>query len=225
MSSNTLAATSLSRVRPRALAWRPRSLDKVLRRIEKAVDQYRYRDWYADKRLTGDYTSGNFTNWRRILWPWRNEPLRILELGSYEGRSALFFLNFFPRATITCVDVFTDLAEVEARFDYNVKGFQGRVEKIKSVSFPALDRLAADGRRFDLVYIDADHRYDPVMADSRGAWQVTGPGAVVMWDDYRSGRWLPVKEQPGTAIDEFLRDHAGSHRVLLKRYQVIIERL
>ena len=95
----TAAAVAAARPRPAALGWRPH-------RLEKTVDRLRYRPWFAGKDFTSDWTSTNFTMWRRMLSPLCGERLRILEIGSWEGRSAVFFLNFFPRATITCIDTF-----------------------------------------------------------------------------------------------------------------------
>ncbi len=213
----------MTRPRPNAL-WRPRLIDKALARVEKPIDAWRYRAWFANKEFTTDWTTGNLSRWRRILSPWRDAPLRILELGSWEGRSATFFLNFFPHATMVAVDAFSEFPEIEGRFDRNLAPFRDRLEKIKSVSFPALDALAAQGRVFDLVYIDADHVYEPVRKNSLGAWRVTSAGSVIIWDDYRFGLDKPKEQQAKTAIDEFLREREGAWRLLGKGYQVMIER-
>jgi hypothetical protein len=220
------------RARPNAISWRPR-------RLEKMIDRARYRSWFAGKEFTQDWTSNNFTMWRRVLSPLRDEPLRILEIGSWEGRSALFFLQFFSRSTIVCIDTFAgtpqehaiyapmaeEIPGVERRFDRNLAAFAGRVEKIKSHSRVALERLAQQGRRFDLAYIDGSHQQDEVMADSVGAWQLVPPGGVVIWDDYRWRRDLPTEHRPWLAIDEFLRQREGHYRVLAVTYQIAVERL
>lgn len=228
----TAAAVGAARPRPQAIAWRPH-------RLEKTVDRLRFRGWFADKNFTSDWTSGNFTLWRRMLSPWRGEALRILEIGSWEGRSAVFFLNFFPHATMVCVDtfggseaehyVYERLADridgVEARFDRNLSPFGSRVEKMKSGSAAGLKRLAEEGRRFDLAYIDAGHRRDDVLADSRAVWALLDPGGVIIWDDYEWGTGLAPEERPQPGIDAFLAEHTGEYRLLAKTYQLAIERL
>src|SRR5262245_55442833 len=142
--------------RPRAIAWRPR-------RLEKMIDRLRYRSWFEGKEFSSDWASNNFTMWRRVLSPLRDQPVRILEIGSWEGRSALFFLNFFKRSTIVCIDTFegtpeeaavyallaTILRGIEDRFDRNLAALGSRVEKYKSRSGPALERLSLERRRFD----------------------------------------------------------------------------
>ncbi len=214
-----------SKPRPRALRWRQRHVEKVVGRLEKHLDALRFRAWFDGAELTTDWTTGNLTRWRRMLAPWRDAPLRILEVGSWEGRSAMFFLRFFPRATIVCIDAFAQYPETEGRLDRNLAPFGSRVEKRKGETFPVLEQLDAENRRFDLVYIDADHFYEPVMKNSLRAWRLTEPGSVIMWDDYGWGRDHPPEIRAKTAIDEFLGDREGAYRLLAKGYQVAIERL
>src|SRR5262245_36458650 len=104
-----------------------------------------------------------------LLAPYRGRTTRVLEIGSWEGRSALFFLNFLPRARLTCVDTFAGgqehqeaaaaspeeahaLEALEQRFDGNVRAFAARVEKIKANSADALAQLGVSKRRFDIAY-------------------------------------------------------------------------
>jgi predicted O-methyltransferase YrrM len=41
-----------------------------------------------------------------LLHSLREKPARIFEIGSWEGRSALFFLNYLPLSNIVCIDPF-----------------------------------------------------------------------------------------------------------------------
>jgi predicted O-methyltransferase YrrM len=220
-----------SRPRPRALSWRPH-------KFEKMIDRARFRSWFDGKELTSDWASSNFTMWRRVLTPLRQEPLRILEIGSWEGRSTIFFLSFFPNATITCIDTFGGseteplhsemIAEnpgLEARFDRNVAAFAPRVEKRRGDSQAVLAELAREGRQFDLAYIDGDHRRDAVMADTLKTWPMVVPGGTVIWDDYEFNRDRDESQRPQPAIDAFLRDHEGQYRRLARTYQMAVEKL
>jgi predicted O-methyltransferase YrrM len=219
----------VGKARPVPLFRRPRRLERIFQKV-------RCRSYFRGKEFTTDWTSEHFALWHRVLAPLRHEPIRILEIGSWEGRSAVFFLEFFARSTIACVDTFVGNAEeqsykqmstagVEARFDRNLAPFAGRVEKIKSRSVPALERLAREGRRFDLAYIDGSHMRDDVMADSLAVWRLLGPGGIVIWDDYTFGMDLPPAERPQPAIDAFLAERAGHFRLLAKTKQIIVERL
>jgi predicted O-methyltransferase YrrM len=215
---------------------RPVAVSRSPHDLQRWIDRLRYRSWFAGKEFTTDWTSGNFSLWRRVLAPLREEPVRILEIGSWEGRSANFFLQFFPRSTIVCIDTFGGNANeanvyenlaastAEQRFDRNLAPFGNRVEKIVCSSVSALEQLKVQGRRFDLAYIDGGHWRDDVMADSLGVWALLASGGVVIWDDYRWGRDAPPEQRPQPAIDAFLDTHQGAYRLLAKGYQVIIER-
>src|SRR5947209_5215362 len=112
---------------------RPNVLSRRPRKIERKLSRALYWPWFRGKQLSTDWASYHFTTWRRVLSPLRNEPIRVLEIGSWEGRSALFFLNFFRGSTITCIETFAggeehyarkdwaaELPNIEARFDHNL---------------------------------------------------------------------------------------------------------
>src|SRR5262245_62040936 len=73
--------------------------------------------WYAGKSFATDWTSWHFPNWLQWLAPYRANTVRVLEIGSWEGRSALFFLNFLPRARLVCIDTFAGGQEHQAADD------------------------------------------------------------------------------------------------------------
>jgi predicted O-methyltransferase YrrM len=194
--------------------------------------------WLWGKELSNRWGLLNIPVWRRVLVNWRNIPVRILEVGSWEGGSAIIFLKYLRRSSIVCIDTFEggidqlnhprlakEIAMIEGRFDRNLASFVGRVEKIKSDSIAALDALAAAGRCFDLAYIDGSHLRDDVMADSIRVWPLIVPGGCIIWDDYEWKPRFPPEQRPQPAIDAFLSDHTGNYRLLAKAKQMIVERL
>lgn len=209
----------------------PSGLTKVFYRV-------RYRPWFWRGDFTSDWVWKNYSIWRRVLAPLRDRPVKILEIGSFEGRSAVFFLKYLPKATIVCIDTFAgtpeegdvykilgnQMPDAEARFNRNIAPFASRVEKIKNRSAPVLPRLIAEGRRFDLAYVDGGHRYEDVMEDSTGVWQMLEPGGTLIWDDYEWAPEFAPEDRPKLAIDDFLRARAGEYQLLFKGYQVIIRR-
>jgi hypothetical protein len=153
-----------------------------------------------------------------------------LEIGSLEGRSAIFWLEFFPASIVTCIDTFEGIPELqtprsraqvpfrEKRFDANLAPYGRRMRKIKSRSAPALDALYHAGESFDLIYIDADHRCDAVLADSALSLRILRPNGILIWDDYQLH---DLVDRPGPAIDAVLALHQSKLKVLHKGYQVI----
>jgi predicted O-methyltransferase YrrM len=195
----------------------------------RAKSSYAGHPWFADKAFTQDWTTHNLDNWHRLLEPRSAQVEEILEIGSYEGRSSLFFLNFFPRARLTCIDIFssrTDAAPTsEDRFDANVSEFAGRVRKLKGRSAAEMVRLSELGETFDLIYIDGDHSRDAVLMDSLLAWPMLKHGGLIIWDDYRwRPRGLRFHRRPKAAIDMFIRLHRSKLEILHRDYQVVARR-
>jgi predicted O-methyltransferase YrrM len=192
--------------------------------------------WFNNKKFTTDWSSAHFSDWARHLAKLRDRDAAVLEIGSWEGRSAIFFLEFLPRSRITCVDTFEGgaehaplgndfLASLEARFDTNLASYGDRVRKIKSPSFAALDRLVQDKTSFDLIYIDGSHERDDVLIDSVLAWRLLAPNGICIWDDYTWGlHQLPPAERPQQAIDAFLDLHFEELTILQSDGQVVAEK-
>jgi hypothetical protein len=187
--------------------------------------------WYQGKSFTADWTTVNFDSWAAILAPLRDREVEILEVGSWEGRSAIFFLEFFRSGRLTCVDTFLGsdehsswqdtLPSLEKRFDENTGPYRARLEKIKDRSARALDQLAQDGRSFDIIYIDGSHKREDVMADSSLAWKILKQEGFIIWDDYLWNSGAPQADRPHRAIDGFLHAVSGEIKLLQFSSQVI----
>lgn len=190
--------------------------------------------WFQNKNFTSDWTSGYYEIWVRHLDKFRDRDVSILEIGSWEGRSAVFFLEFLPRSRITCVDTFeggaehavlAETASIESRFDSNLASYGDRVRKIKSRSFTALDQLAQENETFDLIYIDGSHVRDDVLVDSLLAWRLLAASGICIWDDYIWGvTGAPSAQRPQHAIDAFLEMHSDELQVRHAAAQVIAEK-
>jgi hypothetical protein len=71
------------------------------------TDEFDWAEINAENVFTRkDWVTNKLPNWIPLLEPLRNCPLSILEVGSADGRSALFFLSLLPNARITCIDPF-----------------------------------------------------------------------------------------------------------------------
>jgi predicted O-methyltransferase YrrM len=190
--------------------------------------------WHEGKSFTVDWTTGNFASWAAFLAPLRDREIEILEIGSWEGRSAIFFLEFFKLSRLTCVDTFLGseehsvlqpaLATIEEKFDENTRGYGARLEKFKDRSARALDRLAQDRRGFDIIYIDGSHKREDVMADSSLAWKILKQGGFIIWDDYLWNNEAPLADRPRRGIDAFLYSVGGESKILQISYQVIAQK-
>jgi predicted O-methyltransferase YrrM len=195
----------------------------------------RISDWEADKTFSTDWAGNHFFRWAELLDRMRDKPLHILEIGSWEGRSALFFLNYLPQSRIVCIDPFEGNVEhqadpyfrelalkSEAQFDRNIAAFADRVEKIKGSSTTVLPALGIAGRRFDLAYIDGSHMAADAYSDAVLTWPMIEPGGIVIFDDYEWPLMDSDLERPRLGIDAFLAAIDRQYREVHRDYQVVI---
>src|SRR5262245_61267891 len=65
-----------------------------------------YPFWDGAK-ITHTMADSRVENWQRVLAPFQGKVKTVLEIGSYEGQSAMFWLDFF-RCQLTCIDPWTE---------------------------------------------------------------------------------------------------------------------
>jgi predicted O-methyltransferase YrrM len=189
-----------------------------------AIPEEDSKRWFDGKQFTTDWTSGRADMWATILKDQRDRAFSILEIGSFEGRSTIIWVNLLPLSHITCVDTWDFVPGSEGRFDKNLAEYTSRLRRMKGDSRKVLEQLNAEGASFDLVYIDGNHDRDPVLRDSVLAWQMLRIGGFAVWDDYLFGLDYPPHKRPKEAIDFFLKDYADEIEVLHRGYQVAVRR-
>ena len=181
----------------------------------------------SEYSFSADWVSNATPLWTRYLGQFRgSENVHLLEIGSYEGRSAIWFMaNILthPTSSITCVDVFPNRVR-EIRFDHNTKisGFSNKVTKIKGRSQEVL-KLLREGS-YDIIYIDGSHRAVDVHMDALLSWALLKPGGIIIFDDYAWKPEKPPETRPQMGIDTFLNDFQTRIEILHKGYQVIVKR-
>ena len=190
----------------------------------------RFDSWFADKDLTEDWTSHNFELWAELLGSLRHQHLEVLEVGCFEGRSGIFWLEFFPLAHVTFVDAFEpglkgrDMERSSSRFDRNIAPYGERATLLKLKSSIALTMLRNAGKTFDLIYLDGSHRRDDVLVDSLLCWPLLKRDGIAIWDDYGKQEGLRPAERAKEAIELFLSWHADSLIELHRGWQVIVRK-
>jgi predicted O-methyltransferase YrrM len=116
-------------------------------------------------------------------------PRATLEIGMAWGVSTLFILQallengaeFRPHVVM---DPFQSTNYHDAaRRSLRELGVADLVEFYGEPSEFALPRLAQEGRRFDLVFIDGSHRFEAVFTDLRFVNMLLKPGGLVIVDD------------------------------------------
>lgn len=197
-------------------------------------------------QFTSNWVSRHIPTWKRHLKALRGRKgLRFLEIGSWEGRSACWFLEnvlTHPSSRIICIDTFQGapdelkihkhlrdaIGSIERHFDHNIRfiGAQKKVRKIKGSSRVALRTLPQES--FDLIYIDGSHLAGDVLLDAALCWDLLKTGGIMIFDDYR---WKCVTNKrnpllsPRLAIDVFKLLFKDRIKVLSIGTQVILRKL
>ena len=194
----------------------------------------------TDYEFTNNWFDMNKSVWDELLK--QLNPDRILEVGSYEGKSATYLIESLANRKsieIHCIDSWegsiehiagghaeTDMTEVEARFHHNIKTAQNRASleaKInihKGLSSRELPKLIANGMQgyFDFIYIDGSHQAPDVLHDAILGFELLRTDGVMAFDDYLWQEPLPSGTDPircpKISLDAFTNIYCRKLRII-----------
>ena len=191
-----------------------------------------YRVFLNSKKLTQDWFSHNIYDWKKILKNFENLNFNYLEIGSFEGNSAIFVLKSYQKAFVSCVDAWSQfttgneklpLQTIENNFNENLKDFQNRFIKIKMKS---QNFFLENKKKFDIIYIDGSHHADDVLSDCIESWKILNKNGVIIIDDYFWQGYKNPLEDPIHGINKFLSIYKRYFSVLrVSNYQLFIKKL
>jgi predicted O-methyltransferase YrrM len=198
-------------------------------------------NWFGSEEQIEDLKS---------VLPDSNSEINMLEIGSYEGRSTVWFLEnllLHKNSTITCVDPWMDYSQnekslitydnkdsewkfgtngVEEVFRYNIEssGFSEKVIIEKGLSNVILPNLITKNKEYDIIFIDGNHVAPFVLMDSVLSWNLLKPGGILIFDDYL---WMPDSYKsltPKLAVDSFIEVFEDYVEVILDKYRKAIKK-
>ena len=184
-----------------------------------------------------DWFSGDIPSIKKSLAGFSNKKIHILEIGSFEGRSTVWFVENMLRysdSKITCVDTFSgstehfrekiDISKLEDVFDHNIQvtGKSKQVKKLKGYSQELLRDLPLNS--YEVIYIDGSHKGSDVLEDTILSFRLLKKGGIMLFDDYKWPGELAEIEKPKIAIDAFLTIFEGQYELLHKKNQVHIKK-
>jgi predicted O-methyltransferase YrrM len=160
----------------------------------------------------------------------KTKELHILEIGSFEGKSTIWFLENIlqnKNSTITCVDPWMnysqdhdslnsyfketnewDLKERKTKeiFLYNIveSGDSNKVVVRQGFSDKVLPSLITEQKIYDIIFIDGNHTAPYVMMDAVMSWSLLKNGGIFIFDDYTWGLHKPTTLRPKESVDYFI---------------------
>ena len=126
-------------------------------------------------------------------------PQQVFEFGTYTGATTRLLADACPPGTVVhTLDLPAEELAGTAVKDADIGArFKGRPEYAQRIVQHRANSRRFDpapfARQVDLVYIDASHKFEDVLHDSRLGLAMLKPGGVMLWDDYHVNS-LPVAE-------------------------------
>ena len=155
----------------------------------------------------------------------------LLEIGSYEGRSAIFFTDLFQDSKISCVDTWSGSDEheninfksIEDNFDQNTKFLKDNQSllKFKMTSDTFFNQNTT---KFDFVYVDGDHSRDQVLKDLKNSWSVLKSNGFLLIDDYMWWFYKDLNNNPAYSVNKFIIEHSNQIKKMTIWHQVLIQK-
>jgi len=177
------------------------------------------------------------------------EELHILEIGSFEGKSTIWFLENLlqnPKSTITCIDPWTsysqnsnsfnsynqnntewDFQSYKDTFLYNIglSESKNKVIPYQGFSHDILPKLITQNKQYDIIFIDGNHVAPFVLTDSVLSWYLLKNKGIMIFDDYlwdyQSGETLT----PKLAVDSFISNFRDYCNIIWDGYRKAIKKI
>lgn len=172
------------------------------------------------------------------------DGLRFLEIGPFQGNATCYMLDNIltgSDCTITCIDTFLgslEHKELEVNCDNLFNIFSSNISEWKDKVIMLIGKSQEELRRdhlrypiYDFIYIDGSHTSPDVLEDAILSFRLLKADGIMAFDDYL---WkMPESinsitnelDSPGHGIDCFLNIFKGQYNLLLKDYQVWIEKI
>jgi len=171
----------------------------------------------SDKKITNNFFSSHAYNFYYYLSKLRSN-FDYLEIGSYEGNSAMFVSKNFKSSYTYCVDNWEKTEEyinhksfsaIEQNFDFNILN-HCNIKKFKKSS----DEFFFNNKKmFDAIYIDGYHFGPQVFKDCKNAWNYLKKNGFLICDDYIWNFYPNIINNPCYAVNNFLKEIDGQYKV------------
>lgn len=163
----------------------------------------------------------------------------FLEIGSFEGRSAVWIMEHMMQEDdyLTCVDTWEggeehgdqNMSAVWDRFCHNVEVARERFPNrhytaVQNYSHIHLAKAISEDAQYDFIYIDGSHKAPDVLTDACMAWPLLKPKGLMVFDDYMWGNPRDALHRPKIAIDAFTNIFGETAEIIHVGYQLVVRK-
>ena len=202
------------------------------KKIKSIINNYTFNDkyiftdhdWFIEKLpLFINYFTKNLSQ--------KQKTKDILEIGSYEGRSAVFFNEFFNLKSFTAVDTWggsdehgdkikQKMAGIEKNFDHNLKYFKNII-KIKSTSDHFFKKNI---KYYDLILIDGSHKKLFVTKDLNNSFKYLNKNGYLLIDDF-DFIFYNLRDNVASSFIDFYHKNKNFIEIIYIYQQILIKKI
>lgn len=195
-----------------------------------------FKELLSTKVYSVDWFTRQIVYWRDVFHRVNikeSDRLNILEIGSFEGVSSLFFLHTFRNSKLTCVDTWQgadehqnlNMSQIEKNFDSNLSPYKDQVTKYKGTSFNYFnDHDTSNTELFDIIYIDGSHYFDDVLIDAIKGFELLKVGGIMIFDDYLWAAYNDYSLNPACAVNMFYRRNHKYVELMSVYHQLVLQK-
>ena len=192
-----------------------------------------FKNFISSKEFSQKWFLNNFEVFSYYLPKDLNASFSYLEIGSYEGLSALSILYKYKNSKVTTIDLWgqsninsesldVNFSEVEKKFDKNLKEYN--FNKIKNDSVVALRELLKKKFSFDFIYIDGAHNGEDILSDAIESYKLLNIEGIIFFDDIVNVN-KNISIQSYTGFEKFIEIHKKKLKILYLKNIAIVKKI
>jgi hypothetical protein len=182
-----------------------------------------------------DWFSHNIPIWDFFLKKEINlkKKIQYLEIGSYEGRSAVYICSEFKNFFVTAVDPFLNYEEIktyindfdmEKKYEILKKNLNLFSENTKIHRLTSDEFFIKNNKKFDVIYIDGSHKSNDVKNDFLNAIKVINQNGLIILDDLTWQHYKNLVDNPFFGIFSVLKENPKL-KIISVSNQLIVKKI
>lgn len=183
---------------------------------------------------TADWVTNNIRLWENTIGFLKGVQVDMIEIGTFEGRSAVWFLENIlthPDSHLDCIDHYKGSPEYEG-FNFDMEGIKERAKKnlepfgkkVNLIIENSATYLKGRTKKATLIYIDGSHMTNNTLTDAVLSNMLLKPNGIIIFDDYLWHGLQINTYNPKMAIDSFMMCFQDDYELVGTGYQIVLRK-
>ena len=202
-------------------------------KLKYKIIKRNFENYIESKSFSQKWFLNNFEVFHHYLPKDPVTNFSYLEIGSYEGLSAINILFNYKNSKVTAIDLWeksninseslnVNFNEVEDKFNKNLEGYE--YSKIKNDSVVALRELSKKNLYFDFIYIDGSHNGEDILSDAIESYKLLNSEGIIFFDDVvNANKNLSIQSYIG--FEKFCQIYKKKIKVLYLKNIAVVKKI